>query len=490
MKKTLIAILLVILSVFLISCRKDASAAIEPEAPKKERAEAKKLKIDIRRPSDLVFDATLEGGESFVCLEGENIASGDYYVKGNELFIRRGYWTGLKSGEHVFKFITTEREKEIVFDIDVQNKENEIVNGGFETGDLTGWTVAPIVKGEEERLSFVDEGVKANDFYSDREIPYGGVGRYVYGFDDRGGAFADDWNERTGVMRSSEFTLGGCGFVSFMLGGGRNVNLCYLSVRDAVTDEEIARYGNAKFRSTSYISDPRNFYEANLAAYKADLSAHIGKKLYFEFVDAGSGEWDFLTVDEVVAYYEKEPQYGELATDIRPSFDQSYVTNNLFNGDLALGGAGFFQSDAKGLGADVLTVSDGVMKSDAEGNASKGTIRSSLFRADGSGVVSMKVGAACGKRFEKDTYISIKERNTNRELFRFVNRNANGSEMILYYIDLSEHVGKECYIEIVDNAAGDYDVVFVSEIVTYYATAPDYDFGNAAVNVAYIRGRK
>ena len=104
---------------------------------------------------------------------------------------------------------------------------------------------------------------------------------------------------------------------------------------------------------------------------------------------------------------------------------------------------------------------------------------------DGSGIISFDVGAAQGKRFDKDTFISIRERYTNRELFRFANRNHNGNEMIRYYVDLSAHIGKQCYIEIVDNATASYDVIFVADIVTYYAAAPEYTFKNTAVNLAY-----
>ena len=475
-KKILCALLLIILTTLTVACNgatKQSGAA---------RLENIKVRFDMKKPSDLIFSLDLESGESLICLEGENIADGDYYLYGDQLCIRRDFWVNLDSGEHTIKVVTSLGDREINFDLNAQHKQNTIVNGGFETGDLFGWTVETVFKGDENILSYTDDGVKENDTFSSLEIPYGGVGRYVYGIDD---VNEKDWCQKVGVIRSSVFTLGGCGYITFMLGGGRNGETCYLSVRDADTDEELARYKNEKFFLSSYVLNKNDYYGYNLVKYKADLSEYIGKNIFLEFCDYGTAEWDALTIDEIVTYYDTEPDTGALANNIKPVFSGGYVMNNLYNGDFSLGLTGYTQSGADRSDAEIFLVEDGVLKSSAQGDRGRGVLRSSPFRLDGSGVISMNLGAAQGENYEKDTFVSVRECGTNREVFRFANRNHDGTAMIKYYVDLSAHIGKNLYLEFTDNATEAYDVIFVSDIVTYYKDAPEYDFSDAAINIAY-----
>ena len=237
--------------------------------------------------------------------------------------------------------------------------------------------------------------------------------------------------------------------------------------------EEVARFGNTSFFETDYLTDPDHYFGANLASYKADLSAHLGDTLYLEIVDRGGHAWDYLTFDAFETYHAAEPTAGTLAIDIKPAFSAVYVTNQVENGAFSAGLAGWTAS------SDAFRVEDGILRSDRGGDAATGVLRSGLFRVDGSGVISLRIGAAQGARFDKDTYVSIRERGTNRELFRLANVRHDGVTLQIYYVDLSAFLGTECYLEIVDNATGSWDTIFVSDIITYYATAPDYDFGLA-----------
>lgn len=434
--------------------------------------------------NDVVFEIDLLENE-FSFLEGNNIADGDYLVVGNNLIIKKDYLVNFNHGSYLFKVYRTSGVISIKVNVDAINRKHQIINGGFETGDLFGWSVHTIFKGEDNIQSFLEEGIKHNDTFFTFNAPYNGDGKYVYGLDDRDGINKDRWNERMGIMRSSIFELGGSGFITFKLGGAKNQDLSYISIRNADTDIEVARYSNPKFNSTSYISYPENYFEANLVKYRADLRPYLKQNLYIEICDYGGRDWDLLTFDSFETYHQNEPDDGEVAVDIKPYFGDIYVPNQLRNGNFTNNLEHWTISTASGWTNNTFHVSNNILRSNLNGDASRGMIRSSLFRIDGSGVISLELGAAQGARYDKDTYISIRLENTNREIYRFANTRANGIFMVKYYLDLSAYLNENCYIEIVDNAQGSYDTIFVGNIITYYETAPHYNYEEIAKNLNY-----
>ncbi len=434
--------------------------------------------------NDLIYELNIPDGE-FSHLEGNNISDGDYLLIDDKLIIKKAYLTTLNPGEYEYSVVTTIGKKNIEVKIADENQKYQLINGDFETGDLFGWSVFTIFKGEDNIQSFVEEGIKENTTFFTFEVPYNGDGKYVYGLDDRDGLNKDRWNERMGMMRSSVFELGGSGFISFKLGGAKNQDLSYISIRDAKTDYELARFSNPKFNTTNFTIDPENYYEANLVLYKADLKQYLGQSLYLEICDFGGRDWDLLTFDSFITYHPSEP-LGELAVDIKPEFSQSYITNQIPNGDFSQNLDFWTVSNAMAWENNLAFYTDnGVLKSNVNGDEARGLVRSSLFRIDGSGIISFEIGAAKGARYDKDTYISIREEKTNREILRIANTRNNGSDLIKYYVDLSEHMGKNVYLEIVDNARNSYDAIFVANIITYYAVKPEYDFGQAGINLNY-----
>ena len=96
----------------------------------------------------------------------------------------------------------------------------------------------------------------------------------------------------TGTLTSSTFTVGGCGFITFKLGGGYNAE-CYIEIVDATTDEAVARYHN----------DNADHNEGRMFQFKADLTQYMGREVYIRVVDNASNAWGCLAVDSFITHY-------------------------------------------------------------------------------------------------------------------------------------------------------------------------------------------
>ena len=155
----------------------------------------------------------------------------------------------------------------------------QIINGDFETGDLTGWSV-------EEGTAFADVNV-----FGDTDC---WNGSYWQGANEAG----------KGVLRSSVFTLGGTGKISFRLGGGNNAEATYISVKK--TDgTEVARFTNTKQEP---YKDGAGMGEQYMWVYVFDLTAvaSLGDQLYIEIVDNAESGWGLLFVDDIKTYHTEE----------------------------------------------------------------------------------------------------------------------------------------------------------------------------------------
>ena len=174
-----------------------------------------------------------------------------------------------------------------------------IVNGGFETGDLTGWTV-------ETGNAFSEDNVTTKSTFSFEEdenhnqIAVNQSGNwhlYGKGFND------DIPNSFTGTLRSQNFILGGTGTISMKLAGGAIryegdngaekpvANRCYVGVYLAENDMMIAKQENEYFlkHTTSYVNPSQyasNVYNTdNYYTYYLDLSGYLGEEMYLRIVD-------------------------------------------------------------------------------------------------------------------------------------------------------------------------------------------------------------
>ena len=408
--------------------------------------------FDIDALNEVSF--TEKNGKTIDYIYGNNVTTADYAITGSSIVFKVQYLVSLDEGRYEFEAVSAQENGK--FELRVAEGRNyKATNGGFETGDLTGWKTVTVFKGESGVQAFTQVVGKEDALTADN--------KYMLGYDSP---------EKMGILRSQSFIVGGAGYITYELGGAKNGLLCYLSVRDAETEEELARFYNSAYKT------------GEITSYRADLRRFAGRKVFFELCDYGAGADDYILFDELETLWESEPA-GETAVDILPQFSD-LPTNQLYNGDFSHGLNGYTAFDFSEQTAQNVFLTEGnILKSNLEGDGSVGLLRSSLFTLEGSGVISIELGAAQGEKHDKTTYVSVKEYKTNRELFRFANEKSNGNEMVKYYLDLSAYLQKTCYIEIVDNADGAWDVIYVADIITYYAERPDFDFSQAGRNLNY-----
>ncbi|BCS82172.1 GH32 C-terminal domain-containing protein [Anaerocellum diazotrophicum] len=321
-----------------------------------------------------------------------------------------------------------------------------IVNPGFETGDMTGWTVI-------EGGAFGPNSVSDETTWWAEQIPYNQEGKY----------HLNGWRypeSETGRVRSTTFKLGGVGWITFRLGGGKNVNLCYIQICDADTGEIIARYGNTEFADVNFPHIDQGMRLANMVKYRADLSAYIGRNLYIEIVDNATSDWGLVFADDFQTYYEEIPQDGVLAKNLyRPK--KVYVLPNLDfeKGSLegwTVKGDAFTGSVVN----DVYTPSGtkfnqqrfyhvfGLAGANTveEGNKRKGELISPVFTIY-SPTISFLIG---GTDDINNVYVALYDANNDKELRRATGTGKEEYTEIVW--DVSDLKDKDVYIKVVDNS--------------------------------------
>ena len=193
---------------------------------------------------------------------------------------------------------------ETSFTVIAQADKNSVANGGFESGNLAGWTVLSdawsVVEGQPAGV------INATSYWGEG-LPYNQAGDY----------HLDGWNTGIGepdpwAIRSTNFVLSGSGFISVRMGGNAAAVKVYKADGTLIGYYKQTRFNDANF---PFVGQGGSW--ADMGTYVMDLSEYIGEELYIELhdekIDAG---WAHGFFDEVVTYYETAPDYANLSDTV------------------------------------------------------------------------------------------------------------------------------------------------------------------------------
>ena len=340
----------------------------------------------------------------------------------------------------------------------------QVVNGGFEN-DLTGWTqVGDMLGGVSTNKNYwVGDGENADGY------AFGMGGEKMFS------AYAKSDNDSgRGTLTSSAFTVGGSGWVTFKLGGARDSAYAYIDVVEKSTGAILKRFWNGNWaeRTDGVLSG------CTLNAYKADLSAFLGKEVFFRVSDNATSNYGLVFVDSFNGLTYCEPTEG-FAAACEVTENVPATIYDLYNGGFEMGNLNGWLKDG-----DIGEVSNAekywddnhyfnkvgtyffsaYAKDDLEKNA--GTLRSSMFTVGGSGWITYLLSGVNGG---VHIYMDIMDAATNLPLARFYNQNPNECTLIKYKADLSAFIGKTVYVQFTDHAINDYGLIFCDAFTTYYA---------------------
>ena len=394
------------------------------------------------------------------------------------------YW---EDKEYYFIDVASTYEREIA-------SEYQVPNGTFETGDLFGWETS----WSNDSLQI---GRISNKSYwwDNSRLTFNKKGTYFFSGEN------DEAN--TGYLLSSSFKVGGTGYMTFRMSGGRDPLACYVSIIDATTEEELLRFTNFMFNDLGTDLIGQGSHLMDMIFYKADLSSLLGQDVKIKVVDNAVNNWGLICVDSFITYYESMDMIDSAALynpNTLAYVEQAspyQVTNGTFEtGDLT--GWTFSDNSHPIMGiANEYTwwyecylfnkQGSFFLSGWKGGEEYTGTLTSSTFTLGGSGYVTYRLGGGKSKDLCHIEFVDADTGDvlvsTYNQKFKEINKSyyylgqpinlANdgvyAANMVEYKVDLSAYLGRNIYIRIVDNATNDWGLMFVDDFVTYYENSED-----------------
>ena len=337
-------------------------------------------------------------------------------------------------------------------------------NGGFDD-DLNGWTVEATLNGAKNDDAL--GGISTKETYWVQNIPFNNDGKFFSGL------AVNAVEAAVGTLTSPVFTVGGSGWITYKLGGARDIERVYMQIVSS-DDSKTVTLPNFDW---SDAADSVTVRGCTLVSYKAKLIEYgfaPGEKVYIRITDNGTRDYGLFFLDSVITYY---PDGSEPDDTFRLVSKYRILNGGFETGNLT----GWTLSRAEGSKGDIGTVTsqdtywqntdfptapygkDGTYlfsfwtwegddqtgyQNNREGFT--GTLTSSRFTLKEGATVSFLLGGGCGN---PDVYLEFVNANTGEVIAKFMNTSPKDAQLIRYYYQFNElSKDTECYIRVTDNA--------------------------------------
>ncbi len=342
-----------------------------------------------------------------------------------------------------------------------------ITNGNFDS-DLTGWTLSETALG----------GISTATQYWENEatIPqFNNDGKFF-------SAYAEGAAESAkGTLESSAFTVGGSGWMTYKLGGAKNIEKVYM---EAVRESDGKAVKLPNYNWSDYAGSAKR--GCSLVAYKVNLidfcGFALGDSVKIRITDDAENDYGLFFLDSVVTYYTEEPSEDYYLVSKYKLYNGGFESDE--SGWTKVGDIGVVSTDSKYWhngtpdtagnsydkeGEKLFTwwtweyAHDDVPGHEINRENNTGTLESSRFILKQNALISFKFGGGCGNN---EIYIEVVKAD-GTVLAKFFNTAPQDGKLIQYHYRFTGMSGdEECFIRVTDNATSGWGCLALDAVNT------------------------